>query len=188
MLFEKKILNTRDLIKAAHGVQTHVQIGDNEPITIAIEELFEFCNKHLTGLKLHVRTAHTEKHVVVTGHKPNTMISHVPENDPFTVPDTVSPTTENPDLSNDDIPKVESSNPYDWDEEELNMFPPECCCPITTEVFQEAVVLEDGFSYEKKTIENWLRNHNTSPMTGEELSTKTFFPNKTIMQLIHRLT
>ncbi len=68
------------------------------------------------------------------------------------------------------------------------MFPPECCCPITTEVFQEAVVLEDGFSYEKKTIENWLRNHNTSPMTGEELSTKTFFPNKTIMQLIHRLT
>ena len=174
LLFEKKILNTRDLIKAAHGVQTHVQIDDDEPITIAVEELFEFCNEHLTGMKLHVKTAHTEKCVVVTGRKPDTMISHIPANDEVSALDTTASTTE--------------ISPYDWDDEELGMFPPECYCPITTEVFKDAVVLEDGFSYEKEAIDNWLRTHDTSPMTGQELSTKTILPNKVIMQLIRRLT
>tara|TARA_A100001015_G_C14915558_1_gene682208 strand:- start:237 stop:779 length:543 start_codon:yes stop_codon:yes gene_type:complete len=180
MLFEKKILNTRDLIKAAHGVQTHVQIGDNEPITIALNELFVFCNKHLCGMKLHLKTAHTEKHVVVTGCKPNTIVSHVPDQVmPVDIASALSYKAPIPEFVTD---------AYNWNEEDLNMFPPECYCPITTEVFEDAVVLEDGFTYENEAIMEWLRVHDTSPMTGETLFTKTIFPNKVIMQLIRRLT
>jgi hypothetical protein len=182
MLFKKNILNTRDLIKAAHEVRTRVQSGDNEPITIAIDELFEFCNEHLTGLKLHVKTAHTEKHVFVTGRKPTTMISHIPDPIPEHTALDILPT-----LSSVSSVTQDPVTAYDWSEGDLNTFPPECYCPITADVFEYAVVIEDGFTYEKKAIMEWLSCHDTSPMTGETVSAKTF-PNKVIMQLIRRLT
>lgn len=77
-LAHKGIYTTRDLIIAAHSLQTHVQVREDDPVSIAIEELYAFCNTHLHGLVLHLKTARTEADVVVTGRRPNTMISHIP--------------------------------------------------------------------------------------------------------------
>lgn len=40
-----------------------------------------------------------------------------------------------------------------------------------------SVVLSDGFTYERTAIEQWISGHNTSPMLGLRLSSKTLVPN-----------
>ena len=39
------------------------------------------------------------------------------------------------------------------------------------------VVTSDGFSYEKKAIKLWLKEHSTSPMTNLPLANKRLVPN-----------
>ena len=40
-------------------------------------------------------------------------------------------------------------------------------CPITQEVFEDPVIWVDGHTYSRTAITQWLRSHDTSPMTGE---------------------
>ncbi len=55
---------------------------------------------------------------------------------------------------------------------------PDFRCPITGEIMREPVMLKDGNSYEKKTIEEWFReqkrkgNPFSSPTTRLEVSTE----------------
>ena len=42
-------------------------------------------------------------------------------------------------------------------------------CPITKKVMQDPVMATDGYSYEKSAIEEWQKNHNTSPTTKQIL-------------------
>ena len=42
---------------------------------------------------------------------------------------------------------------------------------------QDPVVTADGHTYERKAIEDWLNDHDTSPLTGETLPAKTLIPN-----------
>lgn len=165
LLFQHRIFNTCDLIKAAaHSLNPTLSDTDNDFVSVRVKCLYEFCNVHLGGLKLHVRKASTEPGIVVCGRKEKAMIT-------FQTPNT-----------------LEEDNVYGWTTQDvLDAYPPECYCPITTDVFEDAVVLEDGFSYERKQIETWLLRNNTSPMTGETLSTKAIVANRAIMQLIHRL-
>ena len=51
------------------------------------------------------------------------------------------------------------------------------CCPITQELLEEPVLLDDGHTYERAPIEQWLKNKTTSPVTGEELSSTKVTPN-----------
>lgn len=60
-------------------------------------------------------------------------------------------------------------------------------CPLTHEIMQDPVVLVDGHSYERKAIEAWLKEHNTSPVTKEPLSTKVFYPNLVLKHVIELL-
>jgi hypothetical protein len=47
-------------------------------------------------------------------------------------------------------------------------------CPITGEVFRDPVVLlESGNTYERSALESWLHTHDTDPITGAKLYTKT---------------
>ena len=39
-------------------------------------------------------------------------------------------------------------------------------CPITRQLINTIGVTSDGKIYEKSIIEKWLKNHNTSPLTG----------------------
>ena len=55
-------------------------------------------------------------------------------------------------------------------------------CPITQEIMEDPVECADGTTYERKAIQAWLKNHDTSPLTNERLKhrrgkllVKTFF-------------
>ena len=57
-------------------------------------------------------------------------------------------------------------------------------CPITLDLMEDPVVLEDGFTYERKAIEEWLEINTHSPMTGARV-TKTMLPNTVLRVMIN---
>lgn len=63
--------------------------------------------------------------------------------------------------------------------------PNEFFCPITGEIFFEPVMTEDGQTYEKSAIEEWLKFNNKSPLTGAILSTKNLIQNFVMKKLIN---
>jgi len=60
---------------------------------------------------------------------------------------------------------------------ELDDIPEDLLCPICQELMVDPVVATDGYSYERKAIETWLKNHGNSPVTGVPLASKTIIPN-----------
>jgi hypothetical protein len=60
-------------------------------------------------------------------------------------------------------------------------------CPITQERMVDPVILMDGFSYERRAIENWLRNHSRSPMTNIPLPNTVLIPNRTLRNIIQEI-
>ena len=62
-------------------------------------------------------------------------------------------------------------------------------CPISTEIMREPVIAEDGYSYEKEEIVNWIKlsedkgNPITSPITGDNMG-KTLIPNTVLKDII----
>ena len=44
----------------------------------------------------------------------------------------------------------------------------------------DPVFATDGFTYERHAIEEWLKNHKTSPMTNLKLASKTLTPNNSL--------
>ena len=50
-------------------------------------------------------------------------------------------------------------------------------CPITHRVMHDPVLAFDGRSYEREAIEEYLKKHNKSPITGAEAITTMVFPN-----------
>ena len=61
--------------------------------------------------------------------------------------------------------------------------PDEHLCAISKEPMVDPVVAEDGFTYERSQIEEWLKNSGTSPKTREEMGTD-LRPNKDLGRLI----
>lgn len=63
------------------------------------------------------------------------------------------------------------------------------CC-TSQEVMQDPVLAADGYSYERLAIEQWLMNHDTSPMTNARLPNKNLIPNhalrSSIMEAVQR--
>lgn len=49
-------------------------------------------------------------------------------------------------------------------------YPKEWYCPITHNIFEVPVIAEDGQTYEKKAIIQWLENNNISPITKATIS------------------
>ena len=50
-------------------------------------------------------------------------------------------------------------------------------CPISCALFKDPVVCQDGVTYERQYIDQWLQNSNTSPITREEISDTTQYRN-----------
>ncbi len=61
--------------------------------------------------------------------------------------------------------------------DETITIPSEFLCPINYDIMQEPVMTADGHSYERKAIELWLQNNNTSPITNERLANKKLVTN-----------
>ncbi|KAL0321679.1 UNVERIFIED_CONTAM: U-box domain-containing protein 52 [Sesamum calycinum] len=57
-------------------------------------------------------------------------------------------------------------------------------CPILKEVMTDPCVAGDGYTYERKAIEEWLKEKDTSPMTNLQLPHKCLTPNYTLLSAI----
>jgi hypothetical protein len=57
-------------------------------------------------------------------------------------------------------------------------------CPISCEIMRDPASSADGHTYERALIEDWLRNHDTSPKTGAVLLHKNLSPNIALRQAI----
>lgn len=65
--------------------------------------------------------------------------------------------------------------------------PDEFLCPITRELMEDPVISADGYSYERASIESWLRGKSkTSPMTNLPLQTALLTPNRSLKMAISR--
>ncbi|XP_033105844.1 WD repeat, SAM and U-box domain-containing protein 1-like [Anneissia japonica] len=65
--------------------------------------------------------------------------------------------------------------------------PDEYLCPITREVMKDPVICADGFTYERTSIESWLRKNNSSPMTNSPLVNCHLTPNRSLKTIIQRM-
>jgi len=68
----------------------------------------------------------------------------------------------------------------------MSSVPDEYICPITQVVMIDPVLGSDGRSYERSAITEWLRTHNTSPLTREVMTAGTLKPNYALRSLIQR--
>ena len=60
------------------------------------------------------------------------------------------------------------------------------CCPLTHVRFEQPVVAEDGHTYERSAIADWVASRGTSPSTGAAMG-PSFFPNIAMVSLLQRL-
>ena len=63
---------------------------------------------------------------------------------------------------------------------------PDLLCPITQMVMVDPVVCCDGNSYERSAIASWLKDHDSSPLTGERLD-GVLLPNTRLRAVISEL-
>ncbi|XP_040058503.2 WD repeat, SAM and U-box domain-containing protein 1 isoform X3 [Gasterosteus aculeatus] len=67
--------------------------------------------------------------------------------------------------------------------------PDEFLCPITRELMKDPVIAADGYSYERESIQSWIKGKNqTSPMTNLVLQTTLLTPNRSLKMAITRWT
>ncbi|XP_061924784.1 WD repeat, SAM and U-box domain-containing protein 1-like [Entelurus aequoreus] len=65
--------------------------------------------------------------------------------------------------------------------------PEEFVCPISRELMKDPVIAADGFSYERESMESWLRGKKrSSPMTNLLLKTTLLTPNRALKMAISR--
>ena len=57
-------------------------------------------------------------------------------------------------------------------------------CSISQEIMQDPVIASDGYTYDRKSIEEWLRNNEKSPMTLLKLESKNLIPNRSLKSAI----
>lgn len=57
-------------------------------------------------------------------------------------------------------------------------------CPITYTLFREPVVAEDGHTYERQAIIQWIKCDNTSPLTREPITIEGLRPNHIVRNLV----
>ena len=57
-------------------------------------------------------------------------------------------------------------------------------CPLTRERFVDPVIADDGHTYERSAIIQWLRGASTSPMTRQSMSLDSLRPNYLVKQIL----
>ena len=62
--------------------------------------------------------------------------------------------------------------------------PSDLQCPITGQLFADPVVANDGHTYERDAIVQWIRLHKTSPMTREHVSVEKLNPNRIVKKMV----
>jgi hypothetical protein len=57
-------------------------------------------------------------------------------------------------------------------------------CPITLELFNDPVIAQDGNTYERKAISEWISQHGKSPITTKSISINHLTPNDVIKDAV----
>lgn len=57
-------------------------------------------------------------------------------------------------------------------------------CPITWQIFTDPVIAEDGHTYERKFIIEWIKDNGTSPLTRQKLSVDRLIPNIAVRKAV----
>lgn len=65
--------------------------------------------------------------------------------------------------------------------------PQDWFCPISQEIMKDPVIGPDGFTYERKFIEEWLEKSNTSPVTRKVFDSKNLIPNLALKSTIENM-
>jgi len=60
-------------------------------------------------------------------------------------------------------------------------------CPITGDLMTDPVICDDGHTYERAAIAQWLATHDTSPITNLRLANKILRPNHNLRSSIQEL-
>lgn len=64
--------------------------------------------------------------------------------------------------------------------------PPEFLCPISLDLMRDPVLCDDGHTYERTVILQWLDTNPTSPTTRQPMSPQTIRPNYALKAAIER--
>jgi len=57
-------------------------------------------------------------------------------------------------------------------------------CPITFSLFVDPVIAEDGHTYERSAITDWIQRNSTSPLTREPITIEGLRPNLTVRSFV----
>ena len=57
-------------------------------------------------------------------------------------------------------------------------------CPITLELFRDPVLAQDGHTYEREAIVEWIEKNGRSPITDQRLSPEHLYPNHAIKKAV----
>ncbi|KAG7537478.1 U box domain [Arabidopsis suecica] len=57
-------------------------------------------------------------------------------------------------------------------------------CPLLKDVMKEPCIAADGYTYDRRAIEEWMENHRTSPVTDSPLQNVNLLPNHTLYAAI----
>lgn len=57
-------------------------------------------------------------------------------------------------------------------------------CPLLKDVMKEPCIAADGYTYDRRAIEEWMENHRTSPVTNSPLQNVNLLPNHTLYAAI----
>jgi hypothetical protein len=68
----------------------------------------------------------------------------------------------------------------------MDSTPQEFRCPISMELMIDPVLCEDGHTYERKNIEEWLRRNPTSPLTRQSVNPSSLRQNYALKTSIER--
>jgi len=72
------------------------------------------------------------------------------------------------------------------DENNERTIPNEFLCPITHELMNDPVCAADGYTYERKAIEEWLTKKQTSPILNLSINGTQLYSNKVLKMLIDK--
>lgn len=91
------------------------------------------------------------------------------------------------------IPRTLDTNlPTDLTETKVNFLNTEMfrrrflVCPLTGMVLKDPVVAADGYTYERRAIEQWFEQNSTSPSTHEPVPSKNLIPNTVVASFLPR--
>merc|ERR1712070_859301 len=75
--------------------------------------------------------------------------------------------------------------PYDLQSPKSHNLSRELLCPLSNTLMSDPVLCAgDGHTYERAVVTRWFETHDSSPITGEMLTSKQLIPNNTIRNLI----